>query len=297
MRLFRRGQVASPGGTLSDGELRSLLIEDPARGWRAFIDQYTPRMLALIERGGIRDQDEAMEVYTIVCERLADDDCARIRKFDPSKGAIGAWLSVLVRNTMIDWVRARAGRRRLFKSVQALPPLEQKVFELFYWENKMPAEIVGALEGQFGSPSLAEVFDAFERVQAALTDRQRAELVAMTARATTPASLEAPTDDEDQAIDAPDPGADVESRAHVQHIDALMERALSALPPQDALIVRLKFAEGFTVKQIRAAVGVPALSEEDVHAILERLKQQLAAAGVAPTDVTAPGLAFLDGGE
>ena len=296
MRLFRRSSVTSPGGALSDGDLRSLLIADRDRGWRAFIDQYTPRMLALIERGGIRDQDEAMEVYTLVCERLAEDDCARIRKFDPSKGAIGAWLSVLVRNTMIDWVRARAGRRRLFKSVQALPPLEQKVFELFYWDNKMQAEIVGALEGQFGSPSLADVFDAFERVQAALTERQRAELVAMTARATAPASLDAPTDDEQQVIDAPDLQADVESHARVHEIDALMERALAALPPQDAVVIRLKFVEGLTLKQIRAAVGVPSLAEQDVAAILERLKRQLAASGVSAPDATAPGLAFLDGG-
>jgi RNA polymerase sigma factor (sigma-70 family) len=297
VRLFRRSSVASPGGALSDGDLRSLLIADPDRGWRAFIDQHTPRMLALIERGGIRDQDEAMEVYTLVCERLAEDDCARIRRFDPGKGTIAAWLSVLVRNTMVDWVRARAGRRRLFKSIQALPPLEQKVFELFYWENRMPAEIVGALEGQFGSPSLAIVFEAFERVQAALTERQRAELVAMTARATAPASLDAPTDDEDQTIDAPDPDADLEAAAQVREIDALMERALAALPPRDALIVRLKFVEGLTLKQIRAAADAPSLTDADVHAILERLKGQLAVSGVASGDVAAPGLAFLDGGE
>src|SRR6185437_11611333 len=191
---------------------------------------------------------------------------------------------------------ARAGRRRLFKSVQALPPLEQKVFELFYWENKMPAEIVGALEGQFGSPSLADVFEAFARVQAALTDRQRAELVAMTARGAAPASLDAPTDDDEQVIDAPDPQADVESRARVRQIDALMERALAALPPQDVLVVRLKFVEGLTLKQIRAAVGVPSLGEPDVLAILDRLKRQLAAAGVSAPDAAEPGLAFLDGG-
>jgi RNA polymerase sigma factor (sigma-70 family) len=297
VRLFRRSAVASPGRELSDGEVRSLLIADPDRGWRAFIDQYTPRMLALIERGGIRDQDEAMEVYTLVCERLAEDDCARIRKFDPSKGVIGAWLAVLVRNTMVDWVRARAGRRRLFKSVQALPPLEQKVFELFYWENKMPAEIVGALEGHLGSPTLAAVFDAFERVQAALTDRQRAELVAMTARAATPASLDAPTDEEEQTIDAPDPQTDLESSAHVRQVDAVMERALAALPPQDALVVRLKFVEGLTLRQIRAAIGVPALSEQDVHEMLGRLKARLAVSGVTAADASAPGLAFLEGGE
>jgi len=297
VKLFRRSRIETRGEPLSDGDLRSLLIEDPDRGWRAFIDQYTPRMLALIERGGIRDQDEAMEIYTLVCERLAEDDCARIRRFDPSKGAIAAWLSVLVRNTMVDWVRARAGRRRLFKSVQALPPLEQKVFELFYWENRMPAEIAGALEGQLGSPSLAAVLEALERVQGALTERQRAELVAMTARTATPASLDAPTDDEEQKIDAADPRADLEARAHVRRMDSLMERALASLPGEDAVVLRLRYVEGFTIKQIRAAVGLPSLGEPQVREILDRLKQRLAASGVTESDAAASGLAFLEGGQ
>jgi RNA polymerase sigma factor (sigma-70 family) len=297
VKLFRRSTLVTPGAPLTDGDLRTLLIEDPDRGWRAFIDQYTPRMLALIERGGIRDQDEAMEVYVLVCERLAEDDCVRIRRFDPSKGAIGAWLSVLVRHTMVDWVRARAGRRRLFKSVQALPPIEQRVFELFYWENKMPAEIAGALDGQFGSPSLATVLEALERVQAALTERQRAELVAMTARAATPASLDAPTDDEEQTIDAADPRADLEATAQVRELDALMEQALSALPADEALVIRLKYVEGFTLKQIRAATGVTTLTEQQVRDILDRLKQRLGAAGVSTPGAATQGLAFLEGGQ
>ncbi len=68
---------------LSDRELRERLIQDPDAGWRAFVDQYTPRLLQLIETCGVRDRDDAMDLYVHVCERLAADDCARLRKHDP----------------------------------------------------------------------------------------------------------------------------------------------------------------------------------------------------------------------
>jgi RNA polymerase sigma factor (sigma-70 family) len=297
VKLFRRSTLVTPGAPLSDGDLRTLLIQDPDRGWRAFIDQYTPAMLAFIERAGIHDKDEAMELYVLVCERLADDDCARIRRFDPSKGAIASWLLVMVRNVMVDWVRSRAGRRRLFKSIQALPRLEQRVFELFYWENAMPGEMVDRLAGEeFGSPSLAAVLESLERVQQALTERQRGELLAMTSRGAAAVSLDAPTDDETQAIDPADPAADVEGHAEAREADDLIGRALAGLAPEEAAIVRLKYEEGLSLKQIKSALHLETLTEQRVREILARLKARLAALGLTG-DSEVKGLAFLDGGQ
>src|SRR5687767_13165451 len=62
---------------LADADLRLRLIEDTHHGWRTFVDQHTTTLLALIERAGIRDRDEAMEIYTLACERLAANECAR----------------------------------------------------------------------------------------------------------------------------------------------------------------------------------------------------------------------------
>ncbi len=238
-----------------------------------------------------------MELYVLVCERLAEDDCARIRRFDPAKGAIASWLLVMVRNVMVDWVRSRAGRRRLFKSIQALPRLEQRVFELFYWENAMPGEMVDRLAGEdFGSPPLSAVLESLERVQQALTERQRGELLAMTSRGAAAVSFDTPTDDESQTIDAADPAADVEGRAAAQETDDLMGRALAGLPPEEAAIVRLKYEEGLSLKQIRAALHLDTLTEQRVRDILSRLKERLAALCVRG-DPAVKGLAFLDWGQ
>lgn len=263
---------------VADGELRSLLAEDPARGWRIFIDHYTPLLLALIERAGIRDREEAMEIYVLACERLAADDCARLRRHDPGRGALGAWLSVLVRNVVVDWVRSRAGRRRLFKSIKGLPPLEQRVFELFYWEHLSPAEMVEML-ADAGAPSLVEVLGALDRVQAALTQRQRADLLAMSARGAKPVSLDAPADETDGPLDFVDPSANPEEQAQVGEITDIIDRALAALPPVEAAILRLKYMEGLTLQQIRKAVHLDQLTEANVGEMLQRFQVMLAGLG------------------
>jgi RNA polymerase sigma factor (sigma-70 family) len=264
----RRDSVEEP---LTDGELRTLLVQDPARGWRAFIDQYTPLLLALIERAGIQDREEAMELYVLVCERLSADDCARLRKHDPGRGALGAWLSVLVRNVLVDWVRSRAGRRRLFKSIKELPSLEQRVFELFYWENRQPTEMVELLTS-FGSPSLVVVLTALERVQAALTQRQRAELLAMAARVTRPVSLDVAGDDTDRPYEVADPTATPEEQVQERELDSLINRAFAALPAGEGAILRLKYMEGLSLRQIRQALHLDELTEQHVQDIFQKFK-------------------------
>ena len=295
MRLFR-GSPSGAAQHVSEADLRVLLIKDRERGWRTFIDQYTPTLLALIERAGIRDRDEAMELYVWACERLAADDCARLRRHDPGKGSLEAWLSVLIRNVVVDWVRSRAGRRRLFKSITHLSPFDRRVFELYYWEHQTAAEMVGTLAQEFGRPSLGDVINALERVQKALTERQRAELLAMTMRTSTPVSLDVPDDSDEQPIDAADPRADTERDAQAHQVNQMLEMTLRGMPAEDAAIVRLKFVEGLSLKQIRDMLHLSELTDQRVRDILDAIRSRLAVSRLGALDADVSGLAFFEGG-
>lgn len=261
-------------GTLTDAEIRDLLGTDPSRAWRAFVDRYTPSLLALIERAGIRDYDEAMELYLMTCERLAADNCARLRRHDPAKGPMAAWLGAVVRNVIVDWVRSRAGRRRLFHAVTALPARAQQVFELYYWQDRAPSEIAEILTMREAQPvGLGDVFEAMDAVDAVLNDRHRRELLAMAVRARTPASLEAELERGlDVAAAAPDPEHALGARERA----AALERALASLPPEEAAIVRLKYVQGLTRRDIERALHIDHLSEARVKAIVGRLRALLA---------------------
>lgn len=261
--MLRYGPVVE----LRDQDLDALLAADPEQAWRVFVDRYTPTLLALIERADIVDRDEAMDLYVLVCERLSHDDCGRLRRRDASRGSLEGWLAVVVRNVAVDWVRSRAGRRRLFGAVKRLTPFDQRVFELYYWEHHTPSEVAG-----LAGARLTDVLDALARVDGALTARHRSELVSLTARSTRPMALDAPRD---TPMDIVDESADPEAPLRLREEDAAFTRAIAALPAEDAAIVRLKFIQGLSNGDIRRALHLDRLPETRVAGILARLRKML----------------------
>jgi DNA-directed RNA polymerase specialized sigma24 family protein len=265
--------------SLADGELRELLISDTARGWRAFIDQYTPMMLATIEQAGLRTRDEVMEVYVRACEHLSADDCARLRRHDPAKGTLRAWLVQVVRNVLVDWIRSSRGRRRLFGSIRDLDPLAREVFELYYWRRHSVSEIAELARDDDGRPAgLGAVFDAMDRIEQSLSDRQRAELVSMLARAQSPAPLE--DEEGGLAVEPPDPAPRPDAILVASQTRALLDGALAQLPPEDALILSLRYEAGLSTAEVQRALHLERLGPERLRAILGRVRDLLAAQGL-----------------
>jgi DNA-directed RNA polymerase specialized sigma24 family protein len=261
----------------SDDALRALLRSDPAAGWRAFIDHYTPLIIGLIRRAGLVDRDEVMEIYVLMCEQVSARNFERLRSQDAARGSIGGWLAVVARHTIVDWVRSRKGRRRLFQAVEDLPRADQRVFELYCWEERTPSEIAEVVAQETGErPDLAAVLDALERIQAVLSDRHRAELIAMAVRAKAPI----PIDDTDVADRVPDRRSDPEQEFRSADLNAKLESALARLPAEEAAIVRLKYIEGLATRDVELAVGVSGLTARRLQEILARLRSSLEELGV-----------------
>jgi DNA-directed RNA polymerase specialized sigma24 family protein len=276
---------------LSDEALQALMRKDPAAGWRAFIDQYTPLLVGLLRRAGLVDRDEVMEVYVAICEQLSARDFERLKSQSTARGSIGGWLAVVARHAVVDWLRSRKGRRRLFQALQDLPPADQRVFELYYWDEHTPSEIAELLTQETGERmSLAPVFDALERINGVLNDRHRAELCALAVRSKAPVPLEE-LDDGRRIVHG---GADPEAAARVAQLNASFERALATLPAEDAAIVRLKYAEGLSNQDVERVLDIERLSSARLQDILARLRAALAAAGFDRLDETASGAVFFE---
>ena len=280
---------------LTHDSLRRLLIADPARGWRLFVDQFTPTLLALIRRAGITDGDEIMELYVRVCERLAADECARLRQRDPRQGSLDGWLAVVVRACHVDWVRTRIGRRRLFGSIKRLAPFDQRVFELYYWEGRTPSEIAAQLSvADRQRVALGDVLSALDRVEGSLTPRQRTELLTLAARSRPPVSLE--TETGDLLVEPRDERDDPEAKARTAELDAVFAAALSTLSTEDAAILRLRYVQGLTRHEIAAALQLERLTDDRMDGIVARLRVELARRDVGAHDAGARSLTFLEGG-
>jgi RNA polymerase sigma factor (sigma-70 family) len=289
-----RFDPADAAAALPDDALKTLLIGDPERGWHAFVDQHSPTLVALIERAGVADRDAVGDVYVRVCERLAEDRCRRLRRFDPGRGPLVAWLTVVVRRVVVDWVRERAGRRRLFGSVRELDALTRRVFELYYWEQARVSEIVVRLRSEMPDEAVdsGRVLDALSRVDRALSDRQRRELVSQLARARMPSALDAADADEPVAA-----GADPESEAAVRELDERFAAALAQLPAEDAAILRLTYVQGWSLAVVRRALHLDELAGDRIERILAELRERLARVGIGAREAGTAGLRFLEEGE
>ena len=278
---------------LSDEKLRELLIGQPEEGWRAFIDQYTPTLVALIERAGVRERDAVTDVYVRVCERLAAEECRRLRGFDPAKGALAAWLAIVVRHAVVDWLRSRSGRRRLFGAVRRLPAFDQRVFELYYWEQRSVSEVAGLLEQE--TPPRREiaplrVLEALARIERVLSERHRSELLSQLARARDPRSLDELDSSREPAATDDDP----ERAATRRQLDARLASVIASLSREDAAILRLTFVQGWSRSVVRRALHLRELSQERIESILAALRERLESHGIAAADAATPGLAFFE---
>jgi len=262
-----------PSEPITEERLRQLLAVDPAKGWRAFIDGYTPVLLTLIERAGIVDRDEVMEVYVQACERLAAHGYAALTRRDASIGSFAGWLAVIVRRAAVDWVRSRAGRRRMFAAIREMDRFHQRLFELFYWEGRRPAEAAEWLRVEMKQ----DVASTRSRAsKTALSARHRSELISLAARSQAVVPLD--VDDDTPGVDPPAPDLDPEGALRARERSDQLTRALAALPAEDAVIVSLKFVEGMTRAQIRRFLRLPELTEHRVRTIVATLRAQLTAA-------------------
>jgi DNA-directed RNA polymerase specialized sigma24 family protein len=265
-------------------ELHVLFAQDPARAWLVFLDRHTPELLALIERAGIVDRDEAMDIYVRTCERLADNQCAALRRRDPAKGSLSGWLAVVVRRTLVDWVRSRAGRRRLFSVIRDLDAFHQRLFALYYWDGRRPSEAAEILSVETKAEvSLSAVLEALETIDGVLTTRHRADLLSMAAR-----SRAASLDDEEVIVEPAADTLDPEASFRVREMDAQLTRAMARLPSEDAAIIGLKYGEGLTRPQIQGLLRLPELTEYRVRSILAALRSALAIESVATSASRAP---------
>lgn len=133
-----------------DGQaLKSLLRQRPEEGWRVVIDDLFPQLLGWLLAALGRQQRELIED---AMQQAVIKAMGRLESFDPSVGRFDAWFATIVRNEAYRLLRReRLQARRplpdsmitrstngdpeplpkltldLLESIDALPPLQQKV--------------------------------------------------------------------------------------------------------------------------------------------------------------------------
>jgi RNA polymerase sigma factor (sigma-70 family) len=195
---------------------------------------------SLCRRNGIRDAD-AEDFVSEVRLKLLQDDCAVLRKFRGTSSTT-TFLTVVISNLFRDhrikqwgkWRPSAEARRR----GEAAVLLEVAV----YRDGRTFEDACTAVEN---NGRLGVSRDQLRKIMAELPRRPARRV------------MEEVRDDDVPADDRADTSVlDEERDTHARAAMDALQRALAHLDPEDQMIVKMRFFEGFTIAQVARALGV-----------------------------------------
>ena len=246
----------------------------PDAAWRTFLERYSAQIMHVVRQRQYTAQ-MADDCFLFVCERLSDDNFGRLQQFDPARGvAFRGWLSAVVANLCVEWHRREFGRERMPPAIERLSALDQRVFRYRYQQDLGLQTCFELLRGEVPDLTREKLSAALARVQNALSWRQRWSLLRHRGRYLAPATGQS------SVFDLPDRGADPERLASIDERRGRLRRALQQLPPEDRLLLRLRFEQDLSLEQVARVAGLP-----NLHMARRRIEAAVARLGEALPDV------------
>jgi len=233
---------------------------DVEGAWTLFIDRYRRLTIAVIRRY-VTDADDVMDAFAYVCEHLRAGGCARLAKFDETRGAsFATWIVAVERNLVVDWLRAKHGRSRP-EAPASLSPLGRRIYEYVFIHgySHREAQELARTRGESASPS--ELASALREANGAvLEDGPRVSAIA-----------EEPLTDDVAAVEPHDPSGDTSE----------VEHAMRVLPADVQLAIRLYVVNEVPAADIAVMMGLRGAKAvyNKVYRGLAQLRDQLGGEG------------------
>mgnify|MGYP001826543896 FL=1 len=259
--------------------LRKLASDDAGAAWIEFVELYAPLIMSTAAQFEY-EQGRVHDCFLYVCEQLNDNGFQRLLKVDTTgKATFRTWLGSVVFNLCVDWHRREYGRVTLLPAVSALPAFDQSVYRMVIEQGMDKEACFQSLRADFPDLTRELITRAVARVYALLTPRQRWQITVRNRRrqqargSTYQESLER----------LPDPAMGPEREAQKRQDLERLQMAVSHLPAEQRLLLRLRFQEGLTLKKIAQLKyhGDVNVAWRKVQAATEALYQQFDRAGAA----------------
>ena len=264
-------QVSDLLGRLASGKVES--------AWREFLEHYSPLIMHVVRRYE-SDQGQVTDCYVHACGELSNDGFRRLLRYQPDgRAKFQTWLTTVVANLCVDWRRRQHGRFRPIKVIAGLPEVDQLVYRCLYVRGMPRDECLHVLQARF--PALTErgLAEINARLFSLLTPQQRWQL---SVRTTSMLPLdEASTPDADEPnVQPEDPGPGPEELSQSEQERRQLETAMASLPPQQRLLLRLRYQQNLTLEEVARLMRLPdpfranRQIQAALHALAELMKAE-----------------------
>lgn len=228
--------------------------------------------MARVARRQALSVDEAEDFTSWARLRLLEGGSATLAKFE-GKSTLETFLRVVLLNLFRDYRIAKWGKWRPSAVARRLGPAAIRLETLIFRDGLSSREAVAIVSSQLGSSTPAV---EIERLAERLPVRSRRRFEREEALHEVPALAA----DGESAVVAR------ELEPKVRQTQSALRAALGLLPPQDRLVLKLRFQEGLKIVEIARALGIAA---KNLYPRLERcvslLRRALEEEGVTGEDV------------
>lgn len=257
--------------------LPALLARGHERAWDEFLNGYAPLILQVVHLFE-RDQDRIDDCFVFVCEQLKRGDLKRIRRFDTDGPAsFSTWLRTVVRNLCMDWRRKRFGRPRLYRSIARLPALEREVFHCIHIRRLSETEAFHTVKALHPSLTRIQLAECLTHIETALSPRQSWLLTTSHPMLKSLSSSRRDSDLPGRESEVRDPERGPEEETARREILASLREALNHLPSQQRLLVRLRFEQELSFKQIAhlTRLGSPLKAQRALQKAVAAIREEM----------------------
>lgn len=226
--------------------LNKLTLGESSHAWKVFLEQYTSLILQLAKQYQLKDHGPG-DCYLYVCERLSENSFCRLTSYKPQvRVPFEGWLRVVVSRLCIDWYRAQRGRLRPFSSISSLPRLERLVYKYKFEHGMNLQACLHYLLPQFPELTEPQLAGVISQLNTHLSPRQH---WLLSARHVELVSI----DDSEKAAGIEPrtgPSSTPEALAQREEDQARLHNALAKLEPSKQLLLKLRFQQGLTLKEV-----------------------------------------------
>jgi len=214
--------------------------------WVEFLELYAAMIVSVASQFEY-EQDRVNDCFLYVCEQLNDDGFRRLLKFDTAgRATFRTWLGSVVFNLCVDWHRREYGRATLLPAISALPEFDQSVYRMVVEQGMDKETCFQSLRADFPDLTRELIARAVARVWSLLTPRQRWQISVRNR-----GRKQACGSSSQEYLEwLPDPAMGPDAEAEQRQAFESLQDAMSRLPAEQRLLLRLRFQEGLTLKKI-----------------------------------------------
>jgi RNA polymerase sigma factor (sigma-70 family) len=266
-----------------------LLGENSEAGWPVFSACFDREIRGCIAQfhANTGDRDDARQNVLI---GLWQNGCHRLRSYS-GRGSFVAHVRTTVDNLLVDDFRRVAGRRRVPAAIEALSPLDQKIFTAMFWEHVPgePGNLLAVVASRHPGATRADVEASRNRVLAAVppdyTGGRKEESLDADSKAAD--KLRNTLVDQGQGPGPNNPLQillNIQDEALLEAAIAALKRAMRRLDDEDRNYLQLVLDGVDKPRDIAKALSIPA---DDVYVIKARVQRRLLAILAEDSDVKA----------